>query len=202
MNCHVLNCCIWEQGCVINWDAVPAWIQAIFSVAAIVWASKSAMKQIAAQHENDKKLRHQEIINRQTILIVALRERVNLIKRSVETLLNNSRISQIERRTLKKHEINIYVNVFQEALKDIKNLSIYELRNPEMITLHIMLRNTITEIQFNCNLFVNCEVIYTATDFKEYENALKNATPELSDYEDKLSIELEDIKTNKSGLYN
>ena len=120
MNCHALNCYIWEQGCVVNWDSAPAWIQAIFSVVAIIWASNSAMKQVAAQHENDKKLRHQEMINKQTILIDALRERVNMIKRSVETLLDNSRKSQIEGRTLRKHEINIYVNLFQEALQDIK----------------------------------------------------------------------------------
>lgn len=141
MNDHILNCYIWEQSCVVNWDSAPAWIQAIFSVIAIVWASKSAVKQVAAQHENDKKLQHQEMINKQTILIVALRERVNMIKRSVQTLLDNSRKSQSEGRTLRKHETNIYVNLFQEALQDIKNLSIYDLKNPEMITLHIMLRN-------------------------------------------------------------
>ena len=171
------------------------------SVVAIIWASNSAMKQVSAQHENDEKLRHQEMINRQTILIVALKERVILIKRSVETLLDNSRISQIEGRILRKHEINIYVNLFQEASQDIKNLSIYDLKNPEMITLHIMLRNTIVEIQFNCNLFVNSAKIYSASDFIEYENTLKKAIPELIYYEDELSIELDNIKTNKSNLY-
>ena len=202
MNCHALNCYIWEQGCVVNWDSAPAWIQAIFSVVAIIWASNSAMKQVAAQHENDNKMRHQEMINKQTILIDALRERVNMIKRSVETLLDNSRKSQVEGRILRKHEINIYVNLFQEALQDIKNLSIYDLKNPEMVTLHIMLRNTIVEIQFNCNLFVNSAKIYSTSDFIEFENELKKATPELSGYEDELSIELIDIKMNKSGLYS
>lgn len=202
MNDHILNCYIWEQSCVVNWDSAPAWIQAIFSVIAIVWASKSAVKQVAAQHENDKKLQHQEMINKQTILIVALRERVNMIKRSVQTLLDNSRKSQSEGRTLRKHETNIYVNLFQEALQDIKNLSIYDLKNPEMITLHIMLRNTIVGIQFNCNLFINSAKIYSPSDFIEYENAFKDAIPELSHYEEELFIELDDIKTNKSGLYS
>lgn len=58
MNCHIINCYIWEQGCIVSWDSAPAWIQAIFSVVAIIWASKSAMKQVAAQHKNDKKLHH------------------------------------------------------------------------------------------------------------------------------------------------
>lgn len=141
------------------------------------------------------------MIDKQTVLIVALKTRVDMIRKSVETLLDNSRKSQIEGRTLRKHETNIYVNLFQEALQDIKNLSIYDLKNPEMITLHIMLRNTIVEIQFNCNLFVNSEKIYSTSDFVEYENAFKYAIPELSHYEKELFIELDDIKTNKSGLY-
>ena len=202
MDYHSINCYIWEQGCVFSWDSVPAWIQAIFSVVAIVWASESAMKQVSAQHENDKKLRHQEIIDRQIILIAALRERVNLIKGAVDTLLANSRKSQSEGQTLKKHEINIYTNVFLEAYEDIKNLSIYELKNPEMITLQILLRNTIKQIQFNYNLFVNSEVVYSDTDFVEYENALKHAIPELDGYETDLSAELENIKINKNGAYS
>ncbi len=201
MSYHNVSCWFFQHGCVVNWDSAPAWIQALLSAAAIWWASKSAMKQVAAQHKNDKLLRNNEFIDKQIILITALKERVNLIKGATTTLFANSGKSAMEGRTLRKFEIDIYVNAFQDSLEDIKNLSIYELKNPEMIILHISLRSAIREIQFNCNIFVSSNVVYTQDQFKEYGTTLIEAIKTLNYFENQLTIELENIKTNKNSIY-
>ena len=188
-----VNCYIWQDGCNLDWSITAAWAQAIISGAAIWWASKVALTQVALQFKNDKLMREVESLQAQITLINALFHQIDNIKGAVNSFFTLAKKTQSTGIPIAKHDANNYMHVFQDALEDIQKISIYGLKNEVIIYLYMALRLDIRQLQFNCNLILNSNKVYSPSDFSEFESAWKQGVASFEHLTAEVKLELEKL---------
>lgn len=200
MTCPALNCYFWESGCSLDWTITAAWVQAIASVAAIWWASKTSLTQVALQFKNDQLIRERESIQEQIIVVNALYNQIDNIKGAIQSFLGFAKQTQISRQPIAKHDANNYRNVFQDALDDIQKISIYGLRNKVIIFLYTAIRFDIRQLQFNSNILIDSDRVYSASDFEEFANVWKRGIESFEGLVKEVKLELERLEKLEASL--
>lgn len=176
-------CWLWEPSCRFVLDA--GWVQAVASVAAILFASKIAIDQVDRQHQNDLSLQDLEQKRRKKSIIDAICKVVRgaqsvmgMILKSVQTESNTS--CRIE-----GHKVNLFRDSLRDLEHDLSSISIFDLPDPELVTDYFMLRTTIKQTIYNFEGLVASQPFDKVT-LNAFTPAMENARSFLDAFYEKL----------------
>lgn len=183
----------------MNWieshQGLAAWVQAVFSVIAILWASKTAMKQVAKQHENDCKLRDKETRERQINLLSSIHERIDLFAKLVGSFTHKVESREDAERGFEAFEVSNYVNGFKDLFNDIERLPIYDLKSQNITKLLVKFRFNIRQIQFNSNVLFAYPTPYNDDTIEKIVEMMEKAIADFEGFKNEITDELTSLQS-------
>jgi hypothetical protein len=173
-------CWVWEPDC--NITGIAAWFQAVFSIVAIVYSSRIAMRQVREQHQLDMQMMAAQKETRKTSIKVALNERLKHATGILKMMHEEIDTAYREGRSIPGHMKQTMQDMLDDLVADVNGLSIYELDDVNLIKRHAVLRSAFRQIVYNYKLFASFTRPYTKEEYEKINSTINQIRRELSSY--------------------